>query len=116
RLQLADHFFGNLGVLRRLSDIERGERQSTGLALVAVAASAVTLHDRVEIRRVRGNRFDRSRLCGRRLTRGGPRRWSRRLRLRAKRGSCRSQAYGRTGQEGERLPRHRAKFTPEGVP
>src|SRR5581483_2455777 len=45
--QLADHLLGDVGVRRRLLQRKSDERQSARLALLAVAARAVLLDERV---------------------------------------------------------------------
>jgi len=70
-LQLANHLLRHFRCLRRVRDIERGERQAAGLAFVAVASGAVAANNGIEILRMRGDR------------------------LRGRRGSARRCLYGR---------------------
>ena len=73
RLQLADHPFGDVGVLARLREIKRRERETARAILVAiaVAADAVLLDERVVVGRRAGVRRARCGLLGRVVRDGG---------------------------------------------
>jgi hypothetical protein len=85
-------------VIRRARDVERRERQATRLARLGVARHAVTLDDRVQIRR--GRRGVHGGRCGT-LWRGGARRRCRRGTLREAAGRGQPQPHGDPAEEDQ---------------